>query len=198
MRPRRYPAYSTRSGRRRPPARRSGRRRAYWDTPEVADARPAEAEPAEAAALREGRHRHQRQSRNDRDSERARAVARRRFISKVSYRGGSTKPYMPSPPGGSLHALCPSDDDHVLAGGADLASAQDAGQPTNDAPNPTPRQDYSLPEGRTWGSTSASTSTRTASRSGGRALRREQLPDRATGKMSDLPTVLRSTPRASS
>ena len=38
-----------------------------------------------------------------------------------------------------------------------LAVAQDAGQPTNDAPNnyTTIRDYFKLPEGRTWGSTSA-------------------------------------------
>jgi sugar lactone lactonase YvrE len=75
-----------------------------------------------------------------------------------------------------------------------LALAQDAGQPTNDAPNPynTVKDYFKLPEGRTWGSTSAvdidkdGKSIWVAERCGGNSCL-----DRATGKMSDLPTVLK-------
>jgi sugar lactone lactonase YvrE len=75
-----------------------------------------------------------------------------------------------------------------------LASAQDAGQPTNDAPNPytTVKDYFKLPEGRTWGSTSAvevdkdGKSIWVAERCGGNSCL-----DRAAGKMSDLPTVLK-------
>jgi sugar lactone lactonase YvrE len=75
-----------------------------------------------------------------------------------------------------------------------LAVAQDAGQPTNDAPNNyTTMKDYfKLPEGRTWGSTSAvdidkdGTSIWVAERCGANSCL-----DRATGKMSELPTVLK-------
>ena len=75
-----------------------------------------------------------------------------------------------------------------------LALAQDAGQPTNDAPNPynTVKDYFTLPEGRTWGSTSAvdidkdGKSIWVAERCGGNSCL-----DRATGKMSDLPTVLK-------
>ena len=75
-----------------------------------------------------------------------------------------------------------------------LAVAQDAGQPTNDAPNPykTVKDYFKLPEGRTWGSTSAvdidkdGKSIWVAERCG-----LNSCLDRATGKMSDLPTVLK-------
>ncbi len=75
-----------------------------------------------------------------------------------------------------------------------LASAQDAGQPTNDAPNPynTVKDYFKLPEGRTWGSTSAvdidkdGKSIWVAERCGGNSCL-----DRAAGKMSDLPSVLK-------
>ena len=75
-----------------------------------------------------------------------------------------------------------------------LAVAQDAGQPTNDAPNNyTTHKDYfKLPEGRTWGSTSAvdidkdGKSIWVAERCG-----QNSCLDRATGKMSDTPTVLK-------
>jgi sugar lactone lactonase YvrE len=75
-----------------------------------------------------------------------------------------------------------------------LALAQDAGQPTNDAPNnyTTIKDYFKLPEGRTWGSTSAveidkdGTSIWVAERCG-----QNTCLDRATGKMSDLPTVLK-------
>jgi NHL repeat len=75
-----------------------------------------------------------------------------------------------------------------------LAVAQDASQPTNDAPNTyTTIKDYfKLPAGRTWGSTSAvdidkdGTSIWVAERCG-----QNSCLDRATGKMSDLPTVLK-------
>src|SRR6266478_5959907 len=67
-------------------------------------------------------------------------------------------------------------------------------QPTNDAPNnyTTIKDYFKLPEGRTWGSTSAvdidkdGTSTWVAERCG-----QNSCLDRATGKMSDLPTVLK-------
>jgi hypothetical protein len=75
-----------------------------------------------------------------------------------------------------------------------LAVAQDAGQPTNDAPNPytTVKDYFKLPEGRTWGSTSAvdidkdGKSIWVAERCG-----QNSCLDRATGKMSDTPTVLK-------
>ena len=75
-----------------------------------------------------------------------------------------------------------------------LAVAQDAGQPTNSAPNPytTIKDHFKLPEGRTWGSTSAvdidkdGKSIWVAERCGANSCL-----DRATGKMSDLPTVLK-------
>jgi NHL repeat-containing protein len=75
-----------------------------------------------------------------------------------------------------------------------LAVAQDAGQPTNDAPNnyTTIKDYFKLPEGRTWGSTSAvdidkdGTSIWVAERCG-----QNSCLDRSTGKMSDLPTVLK-------
>src|SRR5947209_18980617 len=71
--------------------------------------------------------------------------------------------------------------------------AQDV-QPTNDAPNPyqTHKDYFKLPEGRTWGSTSAvdidkdGKSIWVAERCG-----TNSCLDRATGKMSDLPTVLK-------
>jgi len=71
--------------------------------------------------------------------------------------------------------------------------AQDL-QPTNDAPNPytTVKDYFKLPEGRTWGSTSAvdidkdGKSIWVAERCG-----QNSCLDRATGKMSDLPTVLK-------
>src|SRR6476646_4851296 len=75
-----------------------------------------------------------------------------------------------------------------------LAVAKDGGQPTNDAPNNynTVKDYFKLPEGRTWGSTSAvdidkdGTSIWVAERCG-----QNSCLDRATGKMSDLPTVLK-------
>ena len=75
-----------------------------------------------------------------------------------------------------------------------LASAQDAGQPTNSAPNNynTIKDYFKLPEGRVWGSTSAvdidkdGTSIWVAERCG-----QNSCLDRATGKISDLPTVLK-------
>ena len=75
-----------------------------------------------------------------------------------------------------------------------LAVAQDAGQPTNDAPNnySTVKDYFKLPQGRTWGSTSAvdidkdGKSIWVAERCG-----QNSCLDRATGKMSDLPTVLK-------
>ena len=69
-------------------------------------------------------------------------------------------------------------------------------QPTNDAPNPftTVKDYFRLPEGRTWGSTSAvdidkdGKSIWVAERCGVHA---HSCLDRATGKMSDLPSVLK-------
>src|SRR5439155_1679693 len=74
-----------------------------------------------------------------------------------------------------------------------MAGAQ-SDQPTNDAPNPynTVSNYFKLPEGRTWGSTSAvdidkdGRSIWVAERCG-----TNSCLDRATGKMSDLPTVLK-------
>src|SRR5438270_5933965 len=73
-------------------------------------------------------------------------------------------------------------------------SAQAMVSPTNDAPNPYQRVEgwAKLPEGRTWGSTSAvdvdkdGKSIWVAERCGANSCL-----DRATGKMSDLPTVLK-------
>jgi hypothetical protein len=88
-----------------------------------------------------------------------------------------------------------SDDQGPAHGlGPDLAVAQDAAQPTNDAPNNynTIKDYFKLPEGRTWGSTSAvdidkdGTSIWVAERCG-----QNSCLDRATGKMSDVPTVLK-------
>jgi DNA-binding beta-propeller fold protein YncE len=75
-----------------------------------------------------------------------------------------------------------------------FAVAQDAGQPTNDAPNNynTIKDYFKLPDGRTWGSTSAvdidkdGKSIWVAERCG-----QNSCLDRATGKMSDLPSVLK-------
>jgi sugar lactone lactonase YvrE len=75
-----------------------------------------------------------------------------------------------------------------------LALAQDTTQPTNDAPNnyTTVKDYFKLPDGRTWGSTSAvdidkdGTSIWVAERCGANSCL-----DRATGKMSDVPTVLK-------
>ena len=80
-----------------------------------------------------------------------------------------------------------------------LASAQDAGQPTNDAPNNynTIKDHFKLPEGRTWGSTSAvdidkdGTSIWVAERCGPHTPTGNSCLDRATGKMSELPSVLK-------
>src|SRR4029077_573151 len=76
--------------------------------------------------------------------------------------------------------------------------AQDV-QPTNDAPNPfnTVKDYFTLPEGRTWGSTSAvdidkdGTSIWVAERCGPFTASGNSCLDRATGKMSDLPSVLK-------
>ena len=73
-----------------------------------------------------------------------------------------------------------------------LAVAQDAGQPTNSAPNNyTTIADYfKLPEGRTWGSTSAvdidkdGTSIWVAERCGPHTPSGNSCLDRTTGKMS--------------
>src|SRR6476660_8348228 len=75
-----------------------------------------------------------------------------------------------------------------------LVLAQDAAQPTNDAPNPyqTVKDYFKLPEGRTWGSTSAveidkdGKSIWVAERCGANSCL-----DRATGQMSSQPTVLK-------
>jgi hypothetical protein len=80
-----------------------------------------------------------------------------------------------------------------------LAVAQDAGQPTNDAPNNynTIKDYFKLPDGRTWGSTSAvdidkdGTSIWVAERCGPFTASGNSCLDRATGKMSDLPSVLK-------
>jgi hypothetical protein len=80
-----------------------------------------------------------------------------------------------------------------------LAVAQDAGQPTNDAPNNynTIKDYFKLPEGRTWGSTSAvdidkdGTSIWVAERCGPYTPSGNSCLDRTTGKMSDLPSVLK-------
>ena len=80
-----------------------------------------------------------------------------------------------------------------------LAVAQDAGQPTNDAPNnyTTIKDYFKLPEGRTWGSTSAvdidkdGTSIWVAERCGPHTPSGNSCLDRTSGKMSDLPSVLK-------
>jgi streptogramin lyase len=89
----------------------------------------------------------------------------------------------------------------ILAGATAFAfmsghktSAQAMVSPTNDAPNPYQRVEgwAKLPEGRTWGSTSAvdvdkdGKSIWVAERCGANSCL-----DRATGKMSDLPSVLK-------
>jgi sugar lactone lactonase YvrE len=74
------------------------------------------------------------------------------------------------------------------------AGAQAMASPTNDAPNPYQSVEgwAKLPEGRTWGSTSAvevdkdGKSIWVAERCG-----QNSCLDRATGKMSDLPTILK-------
>ena len=74
------------------------------------------------------------------------------------------------------------------------AGAQAMASPTNDAPNPYQSIEgwAKLPEGRTWGSTSAvevdkdGKSIWVAERCG-----QNSCLDRATGKMSDLPTILK-------
>jgi len=79
----------------------------------------------------------------------------------------------------------------ALSGGA---AAQSAAKPTNDAPNPynTVSDYFKLPAGRTWGSTSAveidkdGKSIWVAERCG-----TNSCLDRAAGKMSDAPTVLK-------
>jgi sugar lactone lactonase YvrE len=81
----------------------------------------------------------------------------------------------------------------AIAASGWTAQAQDV-KPTNDAPNPyqTVKDYFKLPDGRTWGSTSAvdidkdGKSIWVAERCGGNSCL-----DRATGKMSDVPTVLK-------
>jgi len=76
--------------------------------------------------------------------------------------------------------------------------AQDV-QPINDGPNPytTVKDYFKLPEGRTWGSTSAvdidkdGKSIWVAERCGPFTPTGNSCLDRATGKMSDLPSVLK-------
>ena len=91
------------------------------------------------------------------------------------------------------YALC------VLVAGLIVASvvvAQEA-QPTppiNDAPNPytTVRDYFKLPEGRTWGSTSAVEIDKDGrSVWVGERCGQNSCLDRATGRMSDLPSVLK-------
>src|SRR5262245_45720686 len=79
--------------------------------------------------------------------------------------------------------------------------AQDV-QPTNDAPNPfnTVKDYFKLPNGRTWGSTSAVDIDRdgksiwVAERCGPFTPQGNGCIDRATGKMSDLPSVMKFAP----
>jgi sugar lactone lactonase YvrE len=81
----------------------------------------------------------------------------------------------------------------AIAASGWTAHAQDV-KPTNDAPNPyqTVKDYFKLPDGRTWGSTSAvdidkdGKSIWVAERCGANSCL-----DRATGKMSDVPTVLK-------
>src|SRR4051795_13217726 len=80
-----------------------------------------------------------------------------------------------------------------------LAAAQDAGSPTNDAPNnyTTIKDYFKLPAGRSWGSTSAvdidkdGKSIWVAERCGPFTPTGNSCLDRATGKMSDLPSVMK-------
>src|SRR5471032_2243965 len=80
-----------------------------------------------------------------------------------------------------------------------LAVAQDTTQPTNDAPNnyTTIKDYFKLPDGRSWGSTSAvdidkdGKSIWVAERCGLYTPSGNSCLDRATGKMSDTPTVLK-------
>src|SRR5215813_3694506 len=80
-----------------------------------------------------------------------------------------------------------------------LAVAQDAAQPTNDAPNNfnTIKDYFKLAEGRTWGSTSAvevdkdGKSIWVAERCGPHTPSGNSCLDRTSGKMSDLPSVLK-------
>src|SRR3954454_4759019 len=80
-----------------------------------------------------------------------------------------------------------------------LAVAQDGGQPTNDAPNNynTIKDYFKLPDGRTWGSTSAvdidkdGKSIWVAEGCGPHMPTGNSCLDRTTGKMSDLPSVLK-------
>src|SRR5438067_4397243 len=82
----------------------------------------------------------------------------------------------------------------IAMAGATRTFGQAALQPTNDAPNPYQSIEgwAKLPEGRTWGSTSAvdvdkdGKSIWVAERCG-----TNSCLDRATGKMSELPTVLK-------
>ncbi len=94
----------------------------------------------------------------------------------------------------------------ILAGAAAVAfiSGPNAGaqamvSPSNDAPNPYQRIEgwAKLPEGRTWGSTSAvdvdkdGKSIWVAERCGPHTPTGNSCLDRTTGKMSDLPSVLK-------
>jgi sugar lactone lactonase YvrE len=80
-----------------------------------------------------------------------------------------------------------------------LVVAQDTTQPTNDAPNNfnTIKDYFKLPDGRTWGSTSAvdidkdGKSIWVAERCGPHTPTGNSCLDRTTGKMSDLPSVLK-------
>src|SRR6476661_6279913 len=82
----------------------------------------------------------------------------------------------------------------IAAPGTSISGQSAAMQPTNDAPNPYQSIEgwAKLPEGRTWGSTSAvdvdkdGKSIWVAERCGSNSCL-----DRATGKMSDLPTILK-------
>src|SRR4029453_448125 len=82
----------------------------------------------------------------------------------------------------------------IAAPGISISGQSAAMQPTNDAPNPYQSIEgwAKLPEGRTWGSTSAvevdkdGKSIWVAERCG-----TNSCLDRAAGKMSDLPTILK-------
>ena len=78
-------------------------------------------------------------------------------------------------------------------------TANDQASPTNDAPNPYQSIEgwAKLPEGRTWGSTSAvevdkdGKSIWVAERCGPHTPNGNSCLDRTSGKMSDLPSVLK-------
>src|SRR5215470_16632911 len=101
----------------------------------------------------------------------------------------------------SMEVAMPSIRAIVIAAAAISGSlfAQGTVAPTNDLPNPyqTVADYFKLPAGRTWGSTSAvdidkdGTSIWVAERCGPHTPSGNSCLDRTTGKMSDLPSVLK-------